>query len=443
MKKYPILVVLIFLPIFVFAQDMPFTVRSTTSYSVSSIIGRVEIDSVRYNQLRFIQEFKYKKFGLGLDLDFLFDRDLKLRESDWDHIEDILGKFYYFRYAEVGDPFFFHFGGFSNYSIGNGLVMLNYSNMHYYPDLRHNGLLIGGCLDTRFKPKLEVFSSDVQKSQILAMNATIQPLPDSTLRYIDQGVVGLSLYADRNQYGNLKHALGDSLYQIHKPDDSDSVVIVGLDYSQPFAQSDNAEFGIYAEVAHIFDSGTGFILPGVYADFDVVKLNLEYRVHGDKFTPGFFDHFYEEERAMLDTVSMAVVTKQEAVNQMEASYGFYGKINATIADKFKTMIAWQNMYGNDLVGGKSLWFSLNLDTQYKRLERVGIAYSKTGVEKLSLGKVAVPRARLSTSITMSLNEKRRWFFIAKYSEKYPDKDGDIKWWKDTQRSFGLGVKYVY
>ena len=443
MKKTLLPFVLILLPLLIFAQDMPFTVRSTTGYSVSSMVGRVEIDSVRYNQLRFIQEFKYKKFGLGLDLDFLFDKNLKLRESDWDHIEDILGKFYYFRYAEVGDPFFFHFGGFNNYTIGNGLVMLNYTNMHYYPDLRHNGLLLGGCIDTRFQPKFEFFSSDVQKSEIMAMNTKIQPLPDSTLKYVDQGILGFSLYADRNQYGNLKYALGDSLYQIYNPHDKDPVVILGLDYSQPFAQSDNAEFGIYAEVSHVMDSGTGFILPGIYADFDVVKLNLEYRVHGKKFSPGFFDHFYEEERAMLDTLAMRVISKQEAMDSLDSSYGFYGKINATIADKFKTMIAWQNMYGNGLTGGKSLWFSLNLDTEYKRLEKIGISYSKTGVEKLHLGKIAVPRARLSTSITMSLNEKRRWFFIAKYSEKYPDKDGDIKWWKDTNRSFGLGVKYLY
>ena len=59
------------------------------------------------------------------------------------------------------------------------------------------------------------------------------------------------------------------------------------------------------------------------------------------------------------------------------------------------------------------------------------------------GKIAVPKARLSAGVTMSLNEKRRWFFIAKYSEKYKDKEGDIKWLKDTQRSFALGVKYTF
>ncbi|HNQ44486.1 MAG TPA: hypothetical protein PKI59_08640, partial [Candidatus Cloacimonadota bacterium] len=82
-----------------------------------------------------------------------------------------------------------------------------------------------------------------------------------------------------------------------------------------------------------------------------------------------------------------------------------------------------------------------VDSQYKRLERFSFSYSKINVGKLSLGKIAVPPARLSTTVTLSLNDKRQLFFVARYSEKY--KEGDIKWWKDTKRSFGLGVKYSF
>ena len=65
------------------------------------------------------------------------------------------------------------------------------------------------------------------------------------------------------------------------------------------------------------------------------------------------------------------------------------------------------------------------------------------MEKLSLGKIAVPRAHLSTEFTLSANDKRRLFIIGKYKEKYKDKEGDIKWWKDTKRSVSVGVKYVF
>jgi len=87
-----------------------------------------------------------------------------------------------------------------------------------------------------------------------------------------------------------------------------------------------------------------------------------------------------------------------------------------------------------------MWFSLNVDTRYKRLEKVAFAYSKTNVNSLSLGKVAVPRANMSASCTIGLDSKRRWFVIAKYSEKYKDKEGGINWWKDTKRSVAVGVK---
>lgn len=446
MKRGLLYLVLAFIPLLMIAQDMPFNVKTSTNYSVSSLVGRVKIDSVKYYQLRLIQEFQYRKFGLGVDLDFLFDPDYHLKESDWDNIGDILDKIYYFRYAETGDPLFFQIGGFPNYSMGNGLVMLNYSNMHFYPDLRNNGLLIGGSLDTFLQPKFQVFSSDLRKNHILAFSTHVQPLPDSTLKYLDQGVLGFSLYTDRDQYANLDYILPDSLYTELKPDKKDNVLFWSLDYTHPIVKNEKIEYGVYTEMAHMIDGGTGYILPGVYADFDVVKVNLEYRRHGDKFVPGFFDHFYEEERAIQDTLADGtpyIISKQDVLQNKKASYGIYGKVQATFAERIKTMIAWQNMYGNELKDGKSLWFNLKVDTRYKRLENVAFSYSKTSVEKLRLGKIAVPKARLSTSVTMSLNEKRRWFFIAKYSEKYKDKEGEIKWWKDTRRSFALGVKYTF
>ena len=90
-----------------------------------------------------------------------------------------------------------------------------------------------------------------------------------------------------------------------------------------------------------------------------------------------------------------------------------------------------------------MWFDIKVDTQYKRLENVKFAYSKTKVEKLRLGEIAVPRAHMSMEATMSVNEKRRLFVIGKYSEKYKDKEGGINWWRDTKRSVSVGVKYVF
>nr|HPI25553.1 hypothetical protein [Candidatus Cloacimonadota bacterium] len=63
-----------------------------------------------------------------------------------------------------------------------------------------------------------------------------------------------------------------------------------------------------------------------------------------------------------------------------------------------------------------MWFSLWVDTRYGLLENVSLAYSKTRVNELNLGRIAVPRAQMSVSFTLSLSEKRRFFLIGKYTE---------------------------
>lgn len=442
MFKKALLCLLVFVPLCLAAQDMPFSVKTGTRYGSSAMFGRVEVDSVRYSQIRLIQEFNYRKWGFGLDLDFLFDRNVHLKKSDWDHPGDALEKIYYLRYAETGDPFHFHIGGFPKYSVGYGLVMMNYSNMYYYPNLRHNGLLIGGKIPVMFEPEIELFSSDIVRSNIISLQAKFKPLPDSTLKILDMAKVGFAVYTDINQYSNLKHTLPDSLQALQKGK-KDSATIITIDYTQPLHRSEKVEYGVYTEVAHMLSNGVGSILPGIYADFNVVKLNLEYRTNGDKFESSYFDYHYEEERAVLDlsdSENPVIITKEEALQSKKSSYGFYGKVQGTIGDRLNTMFAWQNMYGEDLDNGKSMWFGLSVDTRYKRLERIAYTYSKTNVSELSLGKVAVPRASMSASATIGLDSKRRWFAIGKYSEKYDDKEGGINWWKDTKRSVALGVK---
>ncbi|MFO7659713.1 MAG: hypothetical protein R6V77_02270 [Candidatus Cloacimonadaceae bacterium] len=450
--KQALILFLMFVPLWLMAQDMPFTVKSSTRYSVSGMVGYEKVDSVKYYQFRLIQEFKYWKIGMGLDLDFLFDKHAHLKKDDWDNLDDILSKIYYLRYGEVEEPFYFHLGGFPNRSMVNGLVMLNYSNMLLYPELHNTGVMIGGSPKWPLKPVFEIYTSNIRKNQILSFSTHIQPLPDSTLRNIDETVIGFSFVTDRDQKSNLRYVMDDALYEqlydelnINK---SSSASVFSLDYKMPVFQSDKVRFGHYAEVAHILDYGTGFILPGVWADFNFLKVNLEYRIYGSQFVPAFFDHYYEEDRAILveDTtegVTYSILTKEEALADVKAAYGWYGKVQGLIGKKLKTMVAWQDMYGKDLKTGKSLWFRLWVDTQYKRLENVAFSYSKINVEELALGKVVVPKANMSLSMTFSLNEKRRWFIIGKYSERYKEKEGGINWWEDTKRSAAIGVKYTF
>lgn len=428
------------------AQDMPFSVRSSTKYGISSMFGFVDEDSITYAQVRLIQEFKIKKFQLGLDLDFLFDEDLHLQEKDWDQLKDIPGKIYYFRYGRQGDPFFFHYGGITAYTIGNGLLMKNYTNMSFYPSVRNNGLLIGGAPPLPFRPSIEAFSSDFFKNDLLSLAASFHPLPDSSSKIFDGTTLGFAVVTDRNQFSNLRHTLPDSLYQALDPGRKDALTAYSFDINFPFSRRHNATFGTYAELSHINGHGTGFILPGVYADFRVLKVNLEYRLHNDGFIPAYFDGLYEENRTILEydeEGEAQLLTMEDQLMSRPASYGWYGRVQSLIKNRIKSSLAFQYMYGSELERGKSLWFSTRIDTRYKHLESVSFSYSRVNVASLNPGKIAEPNAKLGFNFTVSLDAKRRWFVISKYSERYKDKEGGINWLRDTKRSFSIGLKYVY
>lgn len=430
-------------PLFISAQEMPFSLKSRTRFSTSGAIGKVEVDSTSFYRLRFIQEFNYRKFGIGLDLDFLFDEEYHLRKKDWDHIGNILDKIYYFRYAEMNEPFHFHFGGFPELTLGNGLVMNRYSNMYYYPEERNLGLLIGGSPKWPLRPSFQAFSSNVAENNILYANARIQPIPDSTFRFIDIFDIGAGIYADTNQKEGLETRTSKQIYQSLDVGKRAPVAVFSVDYRWQFMKSDKATFGTYAEMAHISGAGTGFILPGFYGDFNFLVVNLEYRASSEGFYPGFFDSRYEKERAVADTLADGtpyIITKEQQIESFGATYGFLCKMSGKIGDRVRAGLGWQNLYGEKLERGKSLWFNIGMDTQYKRMESVAYSYSKTNVAELALGKIAVPNAQMSAQVVFSLNDKRKIFIIGQYSEKYKDKQGEIKWWKDTKRSVSVGVK---
>lgn len=444
MKKI-VLFILLFIPILVSAQEVPFAVKAKTRYSASGMVGIEKIDSLKFYQARLIQEFNIWKIGMGIDLDFLFDEDhYQLRKVDWNHLDDVLDKIYYIRYAKKGDPLYVHLGGFPGVTMGNGLVMRDYSNMQLYPELRNTGLMISGKPHWPLKPSFEIFSSNVKKNQIMSLAARCQPIADSTLKILKDLEVGISMVVDRDQYGNLKYMVSDADSIDIGSYDSDPISVWGFAYTLPVVKNEKFTLGQYFELAHIAHNGTGVILPGIFAEIKNLKVNLEYRIYGKKFEPAFFDKYYEEERAFQPVDSLAeFISKEDALQSRKASHGWNGSINAYLFNRMKAYFAWQNVFGKDLKNGKSIWLKLWVDTQYKRLESCSLAYSKTNAERMSIARLNEHNAEIKAEATFRVS-KKRWYFIAKYQERYKDKNnsGHIDWLKEAKRSVGAGVKYV-
>lgn len=435
---------MLLLPLGLPAQEQPFAVRAKTRFGSSAMVGYVKEDSLRYYQLRLIQEFKVWKIKFGIDLDFLFDKHMHLRTSDWDNWSDALEKLYFLRYGDRHEPVFVHAGGFPGVTIGNGLIMREYSNMLLYPELRNVGLMFGGRPDWPLKPSFELFSSNVLKNQILSFTARCRPITDTTAVALDSLELGLTLVLDRNQYGNLKKLAPDEFSAGVDALKSRPVAELGLAYTLPVYKNDKWFVGQYAEFAHIVGRGSGAILPGVVAQYTIAKLKLEYRIFGRRFVPAFFDHYYEEERAIQPADSVAFwLAKSDALRTVKSAQGWNGTIEVFIAKKVRTSFSWQNLIGPGLTTGKSLWAKIWVDTQYKRLENVSLSYSKTNTSSLAIHRLNQPNASISAALTLRLS--KYIYLIAKYTERYQDKDGDgaVAWWKETKRTGAIGAKLLY
>ncbi len=445
MKKFVLLFLLV-LPLCIYAQDMPFAVRARTKFASSGMVGYETVDSLSYYRARLIQEFKISKVQMGVDLDFLVDKNFRLRVQDWDHLIDYLYKIYYLKYGNRKDMIYGHIGGFPNTTIGNGLIMGKYSNMDLYPEVRNLGLMIGANPPIATNPSFEIFSSNIFKNEILSFSARCKPLPDSTVKVIDNMVWGINIVTDRNQYSNYKVVVPDSVYSVLGKPKRQGVTMIGIALDFPLYKYEKYIFGTYSEFANIIGLGSGAIIPGIYADFHFIKLNLEYRRYGRKFDPAFFDGDYEEERGQWeyneDADTYRYFTKRDFVKTLSPADGINGSVQGNYKDKIKASVTWQNVIGKDFRNRKSLWLRFWADTQYHRWENFSISYSRTNQKRLSIARLNEHGTKISASSTFRLSD--HWYAIAKLGLNFKDRneDGVVKWGRESKVSGGLGLKYV-
>lgn len=94
------------------------------------------IDGDAYARIQLQPDIPIGKFGLGLDLVFLFnpyaeDNEPRFLAEDgelWDSASTYLRLIRYIRYAQPYDPFYFRLGEFDYLTIGHGSIMSGYSN---------------------------------------------------------------------------------------------------------------------------------------------------------------------------------------------------------------------------------------------------------------------------------------------------------------------------
>ena len=129
--------------------------RPELGFTMNLSIGLSSYEDNTGTQLAFqkfgiFPELTYGRWGLGFDLSLEFDADFRPRDLDndgrpdrWTTLHDYLTKVYYLRYGVKGDPLYGRIGTFDGYTLGHGLVMNDFSNTIFYPQVIQLGLNLG------------------------------------------------------------------------------------------------------------------------------------------------------------------------------------------------------------------------------------------------------------------------------------------------------------
>ena len=170
--------------------------------------GTVVIDGDIYNQISMRPEFNYRNWGMGFDLYLYIDSNGKLYDETWkfntfkNAYRTILDKFRYIRYGYPGDELYFRAGSLSNISIGNGILVSNYSNAMEYPAEKKIGIQFSKYFSSGIG--IDYIQSDFRKTPGLIGVTVNYPIsPKFNLSF--------SVVTDLNQTGALDDSDNDQV----------------------------------------------------------------------------------------------------------------------------------------------------------------------------------------------------------------------------------------
>ncbi len=303
-KKALLLVAVLAIAIPAFAQGAPgpgfnFAAGLGTDLLPNPSSGKLE----SWSKLAFQPELSIGKFGIGLDLLLRFKlasdgtTGFQLYEPDWvpqagQTIFDVyLPKILYIRYGtQWEDPFYIKMGSISDFTLGNGLIINNYSNMQFLPTTRMFGIQ-GGLDGSLFGVPyvgIEALTGNVTKLDVIGGRVYARPLAfmENFLGKLQIGAIGVYdkdplLYAGSSYSGPAS-----------KP-----IYVVGADVTLPLIQSPVFSLTPFAEGAREMNLSMGAIagIRGTVLKF--ITYGAQFRYFQDDFIPSYFDANYDRYRA--------------------------------------------------------------------------------------------------------------------------------------------------
>ncbi len=383
----------LFLAITLFAQEGDNSGTSEKS-STSGSIGTVTINGEVYNQLSLRPEIPIGKLALGLDV-YLYFNDKGMYWETWDFssggaaYRTIIDKIYYLRWGQPGENLYFKAGALPSVTLGQGILVNNYSNIMEYPQVRQIGF--------DFKAKIAGVGIELIHSNFKEVSPGVIGMR-SSLGILPKLSAGISYVTDMDQNAGLKDSDGDTYpdYYDFYPDDSlhyDGLADAEDDWEvlQPYLKDDanfddwfedskyyneydpaNAtkdpmsgvavdltyslsnKITLYSQFAQLIgevslsDSieslGWGLVPIGVRTKLGPVDILAEYRMNSRRFVFNYWDRAYDVSRVTLNN-SGDVTTKESKLYQYGKLSGFYAQARMDVMNLLNLSIGYQNMNG--------------------------------------------------------------------------------------------------
>ncbi|MDR3013275.1 MAG: hypothetical protein LBU70_08715 [Chitinispirillales bacterium] len=344
-------------------------------------IGVVTIDDEPWTRLALGLDIPIWKLGVFLDLELFIDNDNKVSNKGWDFrnspADAIFRKIRYIRYGFEEEPLFVRFGGLEEVTLGYGIIMDRFTNMLNYPNEKLLGLQFYLNDVSPYGITVQTLISDFAEvaddGGIFAGRLAFKPLQalNVNMPIIRNLAIGGTVAHDRNTYAPMrKWRRGGSgadnlLLEIHKRDwyeeyrdlyeelfpgeNLDDIIariereveiaestrgftVLGIDAGLQLVYTRLLNLTLYSQYAQRADDVTGWALavPGFAFRMWRLRANLEYRMVEGRYTPGFFDTYYLDERLLRFDLVDSIPKDKSQYLASESLQGIFGRVRMDI-----------------------------------------------------------------------------------------------------------------
>ncbi len=294
-------------------------------------LGLTYINGEPYYLFSIAPDIAVGKFGVGLDLNFRFNRDFNLRNEEFNSFSDYLSLIKYVRYGYKGDPFYIRVGGLDRAILGQGNIIYYYNNRASYDNRK-----IGVELDIDFgKFGFESVYGDLSGKGLLGLRGYTRPLQFTDLAkvpVIGNLEVGATLATDLNDYAGVTNAVIDpSTKKLKVLEDKGNISIVGLDALLPVVKTKILRVNLYSNYTKIIDFGSGATIGAGFAFnlFGLAGIDLKFErwFNGDQFIPRYFNQVYEVKRLIVDSANGFITSNAKVLEQTRSmGNSYYGEL---------------------------------------------------------------------------------------------------------------------